>query len=182
MAWPLADARAITACSAFQFLIKSGRCKRDSARAGALQSLIKSVRCKRDQRVQARCGFRYENFAAREIRACRRAVIADRRVKVKEAQALVLRSDRLALVAADSARSRLAAALQAIFAAVPDVIVAGIPTVGRCVIQSEARPDGSGAPLLLNMICSLSLTVLTAAVRHAQPPRRGPASHLCVSA
>lgn len=76
---------------------------------------------------------------------CRRLLIADRKSKVKEHQARVLSATKLALMAADDDPEAIATSLQAILKAAPETIVAGIGTVARAVIQSEAAAEGPGA-------------------------------------
>lgn len=74
---------------------------------------------------------------------CRRALIADRKSKVKEHQVRVLSHSTLALIAPDDNADTLSPALQAIIKAAPDTVVTGIPTIARAVIQSEEDADDS---------------------------------------
>jgi hypothetical protein len=75
----------------------------------------------------------------------RRALIADRKSKVKEGQISVIRKDKLALFAPDDSDDKLYAYLQAILQGVPEVVVAGIATVGRAVIQTNETDKGAPA-------------------------------------
>lgn len=68
---------------------------------------------------------------------CRRALVAERKCKVKEDQVRLLRHDKLAITAADTAPEKLASLLQGILHSIPDVVVGGIATVGRAVIQTN---------------------------------------------
>ena len=54
----------------------------------------------------------------------------------------MLRGDKLALLPPADGPADASAALHAMLHAVPAVPVAGLPTVGRAVIQSDARLDG----------------------------------------
>lgn len=77
---------------------------------------------------------------------CRRALVAERKCKVKEDQVRLLRHDKLAITAADTAPEKLASLLQAILHSIPDVVVGGIATVGRAVIQTD-EVDGRASLL-----------------------------------
>jgi hypothetical protein len=74
-------------------------------------------------------------------------LIADRKSKVKEAQVRLVRADKLQITALDDNPEKLAASLHAILQAIPEIVVAGISTVGRAVIQTNNRKDG-GTPTL----------------------------------
>lgn len=78
---------------------------------------------------------------------CRKALIADRKSKVKEHQVRVLRPDKLCLIAAECSAAQLSPGLQAILKAAPHVIVAGIPTIARAVIQSEEDKNSTTGAL-----------------------------------
>lgn len=78
---------------------------------------------------------------------CRRALIADRKSKVKEGQIGIVRADKLQITAADDSPEKLAANLHVIMQAIPDIVVAGISTVRRAVIQSSQKKDKSGGEL-----------------------------------
>jgi hypothetical protein len=77
-------------------------------------------------------------------------LIADRKSKVKEHQVRVFRADKLCLIAPDCTAATLSSSLQIILKAAPEVIVAGIPSIARAVIQSEDDKAGKqGATLCL---------------------------------
>lgn len=84
----------------------------------------------------------------------RRALIADRKCKVKEEQVRLIRRDKLSITAADTTPEKLASSLQAILQTIPSVVVAGIATVGRAVIQSQEK--GGGAVVVSSMMRNAS--------------------------
>lgn len=86
--------------------------------------------------------------------ACRRALVADRKCKVKEEQVRLLRQDKLAITAADTTPEKLASSLQAILHSIPATVVGGIATVGRAVIQSEEK-EGRASSFLPPAACSV---------------------------
>ena len=84
------------------------------------------------------------------LACCRRMLIADRKSKVKEDQIGIVRADKLQITAADDAPEKLASNLHSIMQAIPDIVVAGISTVRRAVIQTSQKKDTEGvAPFCL---------------------------------
>ena len=78
---------------------------------------------------------------------CRAMLIADRKSKVKEGQVAIVRADKLQVTAAEDTPEKLASNLHSIMQAIPDIVVAGISTVRRAVIQSSQKKDNSGGAL-----------------------------------
>jgi hypothetical protein len=80
----------------------------------------------------------------------------------------LLRDDKLMILAADDSRERLASSLQLILKAIPEVVVAGISTVSRAVIQSEPRAAPAPGVLVFSISrCSSPQECPTAHVAHS---------------
>ena len=79
-------------------------------------------------------------------------LIADRKSKVKEGQVGVVRADKLQITAADDSPEKLASNLHTIMQAIPHIVVAGISTVRRAVIQSSQKKDRSGGARTAGML------------------------------
>lgn len=75
-------------------------------------------------------------------------LIADRKSKVKEGQIGIVRADKLQITAADDSAEKLASNLHGIMQAIPDIVVAGISTVKRAVIQSSQKKGSSTGGVL----------------------------------
>jgi hypothetical protein len=70
-------------------------------------------------------------------------LVMDRKSKVKEGQIGIVRADKLQITADDDAPEKLASNLHTIMQAIPNIVIAGISTVRRAVIQSSQRKDSS---------------------------------------
>jgi hypothetical protein len=77
----------------------------------------------------------------------------DRKSKVKEPQIGIVRADKLQITADEEAPEKLASSLHAIIQAIPNVVVAGISTVRRAVIQSSQRNNSSSGRACLPPAC-----------------------------
>ena len=97
---------------------------------------------------------------------CRQALCAARlRPKLKDTHVMEVRYDKLCIRTPDScSREQIISVLQAMMAAIPKVVVSGIPTIARAVVQAEDSKDGSGKRYSLvvegvNYRCVLNLVL-----------------------